>query len=348
MRSPFAWEPLIAPDNPAERVPFAARIRQLATGVGGIVLICGIVQSVIGVNTGPAAFLPLLLGFVLLGLSHGAVDHLVLLGLARKALKPGPLALVLSGYLALTVAVVGFWQVAPAAAVFGFLVLTIYHWGQSDLAFDQLYRPSLWQENSWLSRGLFALLRGLLPIGLPFVAFPREANAFVEMCHGLFSEAPLTGLATLRTAFVLLISLLWLLHASTQLLAFRRSRRVEHLQVLMESVALTIFFSIVPPLVAIGWYFCGWHSFRHVLRLCTYEPPRPDHQPKITPRLTQFFRQSAPFTVAAIGLIAVLVVMVADWGQPDMVWVATCLVAVSAFTVPHACVVAWMDHREKL
>jgi Brp/Blh family beta-carotene 15,15'-monooxygenase len=236
--------------------------------------------------------------------------------------------------------------VAPAFAVFGFLLLTIYHWGQADLAFEQLFRPFLWTKISAPSRGIFALFRGFIPIGLPFVAFPQEANAFLETCHALFSSAPLPGLAILRTALLLLIGLLGLLHVLTHLLAFRHSRRIHHLHVLMESAALAAFFATVPPLIAIGWYFCGWHSWRHVLRLVTYEPPRPDPQPRMRPRFGRFFWQATPFTVAALGLIAALILLVGSFAEPDLNWVAICLVAVSAFTVPHACVVAWMDRRE--
>jgi len=344
MKPPFAWEPLMAPANFRHREPFAARIWPLATAAAALFLIAGIFQTALGLSVGPAAYLPLLLSFVLFGLSHGAVDHLVLLGLARKALKTGPLLLVISGYLALSVAVVGFWKAAPTVAVFGFLLLTIYHWGQGDLAFDRLYRPSLWLETSSASHGIFALLRGIIPIGLPFVAFPREANAFVEACTALFSSVPVPGLPLIRTGFLLLICVLGTLHVLTQLLAFRRSRKVGHLHVLLESIALTAFFVVVPPLVAIGWYFCGWHSFRHVLRLCTYEPQRPDGQPRI--RFARFFLQAAPFTVAAIGLTAILLLLVGDFGAPNVSWLATSLVAISAFTVPHACVVEWMDRRE--
>lgn len=346
MKPPFAWEPLVAPESLQDREPFAARIRPLAATAAALFLIAGLLQTSLGLSLGPAAYLPLLLGFVLFGLSHGAVDHLVLLGLARKALKTGPLLLAVSAYLALSVAIIGFWKMAPTAAVFGFLILTIYHWGKADLAFERLYRPELWSESSPASNGIFTLLRGILPIGLPFIAFPREANAFVEACNALFSGSPLPGLQTLRTGFLLLIGLLGALHVFMHALAFGRSRSVGHLYILMESAALMAFFTLVPPLVAIGWYFCGWHSFRHVLRLCTYEPPKPDNAHRGRLRLGRFFLQAAPFTIAAIGLTALLLMMVGDFSAPDLSWVATCLVAVSAFTVPHACVVEWMDRRE--
>jgi len=80
-----------------------------------------------------AVWLPFALSVVLLGLPHGAVDHLAALRLARQRLRAGPLLAVLTAYLAVGLAYYAVWVAAPLAAFALFIALTWFHWGQGDL-----------------------------------------------------------------------------------------------------------------------------------------------------------------------------------------------------------------------
>jgi len=83
-------------------------------------------------------------------------------------------------------AVPGFWQITPFMAAIGFLCMTIYHWGRSDLAFDTVCgRDKKILSDPWL-RFTHSALRGLIPIGLPFIAFPVEAGEFLQACGALY------------------------------------------------------------------------------------------------------------------------------------------------------------------
>lgn len=82
------------------------------------------------------ALYPLLLGTVVLGLPHGALDHLLP---ARLNLSWRHKPLAVGGYLALYVALAAaffaLWLSAPRVAFSCFLLLTVAHWGHGDLRF---------------------------------------------------------------------------------------------------------------------------------------------------------------------------------------------------------------------
>jgi Brp/Blh family beta-carotene 15,15'-monooxygenase len=345
MRTFFAWEPLSPPGSARRPLPPAAIIRYATVGAVGF-LGAGVILSFAGLAEGGIGLVPLALSALLFGLPHGAVDHLVVLGLARRSLRLPTLLAVTGVYLAVVLLALLVWWIAPVVAVLGFLGLTIAHWGQADAAFDRLYRPTGGLTAAPAGYWIDALLRGLLPIGIPFVAFPGATASFLEACYRLFSAQPPPDFKEAGTGVLVVLIILWLAHAALHLTAFYHQRNRQHLHILAESAALTGFFVLVPPVAAIGWYFCGWHGLRHVLRLCTYEPRPVVSAAGGRANLGRFFLQATPFTIAALAMLAGLrfIVLAPDSSPIDQV--AAYLVLISALTVPHAIVVAWMDGRE--
>jgi len=162
MKQWFAWTPLAPPGAnfglPAETARWADRCAILFLGLG-------ILQTFVGLDVGWFRFLPLVLGMVLFGLPHGAVDHLVALGLAGRSLSPFPLTIVISLYSLVVVAVFASWVFFPLAAAVGFLIMTIYHWGKSDFAFERICLEPAVSFRNRTEDGVHLILRGLIPIG---------------------------------------------------------------------------------------------------------------------------------------------------------------------------------------
>jgi len=290
------------------------------------------------------ALYPLLLGTVVLGLPHGALDHLLP---ARLNLPWGHKPLAVGGYLALYVALAGaffaLWFLAPRAAFGCFLLLTVAHWGHGDLRFTERFwglNPTPW--GAWTT----ALVRGALPIAVPVLAFPDTAQS-------LYHHAAV-GLGVVPTALELasprLHGLLFGLLA-VALIAYVISTvraapsRVVLTGDLLELGLLIGLFTFVPAYFAVGVYFIFWHSFRHLARLLILDPEdaRSVAEGDWGRPLYRLTLDALPITVVALAILGGLYLFAAVRVATLEGFVALYLVLISALTLPHAVVVALMD-----
>ena len=303
-------------------------------------------------------YLPFALSLVIFGLPHGAVDHLAvrrLLGRKDRTIWPvlavGLLYLVLGGlYLAL-------WFVAPVAAFALFIALTWFHWGGGDLyalaafASDRKVYPA-----GRTRRALTLLVRGGLPMLVPLLAFPETYRAVAESIVDLFVPA---GTGVLSWAFEpslrLFAGVAFALFAVGVLVsgygsAKKSGARGAWLVDVAETVLLALYFTLVPPVLAVGLYFCLWHAPPHVARLVLLDEKSADalEAGRVTPALVRFARDAAPLTVAALVLLLGLYLAVPEASVAPSSLLALYLVLVSALTLPHVAVVSFMDVRQGL
>jgi len=335
MKQCFAWFALVPP-SPAPSPAWlysAARVGVYLTIAGGFL------QVLLGFDQGVLRLLPIVASALLFGLPHGAIDHLVALGLAKVHLRLGSLLIVASLYLALALLFALLWWLAPALALTAFLLITIYHWGTADTAFERILHPDNLLFQSFGFRSLHGFLRGLTPIGMPLVAFPNETEAFLLSCTSLFSTtAPDLENGRLFVGVILLLLLL------AELVVLMRNRTRSNRRLLLESLALAAFFFFVPPLIAIGWYFCLWHGLRHVLRLCRYQT-EPETPTSLRHSLVTFFIRAFPFTVLSLVFLYLASWLIPTEADPER-GVALYLVLISTLTFPHMLLVEWMDRKE--
>ena len=89
-------------------------------------------------------YLPLLVSTVLFGIPHGALDHRVPGRLAWAwSRRPGLVGLYVLGYALLAAATLWLWQLAPEVVFWGFLLVSLLHWGQGDLHYLETVEPLL-------------------------------------------------------------------------------------------------------------------------------------------------------------------------------------------------------------
>ncbi|TWJ25936.1 Brp/Blh family beta-carotene 15,15'-dioxygenase [Micromonospora endolithica] len=269
----------------------------------------------------------LVVGLVL-GLPHGAVDHLVPAWLSVRARPPfARLALPLA-YAAVAAGVLAVFRAAPDLALLGFLAVSVVHFGAADEAFhaERDHRPVRYT-------GSGVLAHGGPPVVLPLLLRPDAVDPL------LAAVAP--GVPALLTTEIRLTAALCLLVAIG--VTLRRGVRAGRLRSAVEPVLLVALFAAVPPALAIGAYFAGWHSLRHVARLLHADPA--NHADltagRLSPPLRRFARRAALPTLAASVFLAALV------GRPEQPVDAlpTTIAVLAALTLPHAAVVAWMDRR---
>ena len=302
-------------------------------------------------------FLPLVASAAVLGLPHGAVDHLTP---ARARDRRATLRDM--GAVGLLYAVVGglyavLWFLLPAAAFVLFILVTWLHWGQGEVhalgavaAVDHLRTPA--------QRGLTALARGTLPMLVPLVAFPGEYRFVAEALIGLFggSLGALTAAFT-ATGRLVVAALVGILLVSTLAVGYLRA---DHgagaspsrgwLLDAGEVGLLVAFFALVEPILAIGLYFTCWHALRHVGRLLALDPEARDALAanNLGVALARFTRDATPLTLASLALLGVLAVLVPASPAGLAELVGLYLVLIAALTAPHVLVVTHLDHAQNV
>ncbi len=257
-----------------------------------------------------------------LGIPHGAVDHLVVEAIEGRS--SGRWSFVRNYVLAM--AGVGLvWLAAPPLALALFLVLSVHHFGQSDLAYLQLPRPN--QLAVQWSRGLFL-------VGLPLVAHLPTVAPIVERLGG-GDPASWTWLAD---RWWLWAALLVAQHIAVGLVAGRTT--ADPLTLRREAVsvaALTALFLTTDPLVGFAVYFGLWHSLAHLLVLADLLGTRPKPVRSVA-------RLAAPLTAVSLVGLGVVAGGIALAGRTDLL-VPVVFVFVSMVTVPHMVVVEKLWRR---
>lgn len=279
---------------------------------------------------GPWAMTILFVAVVATGMPHGAIDHLVAARLWGLDWTWADQSKFYGGYLAAMALYGGLWIVAPAWSLALFLVMTMYHFGQADLAYWQL--PPLPARLLYLSRGLFLL-------GLPIAAYPEIVDPIFEAIGGvhlldwpLVSTAPTVLFAGLVAQHVVALGLAT--SQSNPSAAWATGREALNL------VVLTALFGLVHPLVAFSVYFGGWHALGHILEMLRFFRRRGDDM-----SLLDFYRHAALFTVLPFVGLGVLYAATQSFGAETQM-IALLFIAIAVMTFPHMVVVERL-YRER-
>jgi len=295
-------------------------------------------------------YVPLAASVLVLGLPHGAVDHLAL----PRAKETPPTARWLVGvgvlYLVLAAGYAAAWVVAPAPAFLAFLCLTWLHWGQGDV-YPLVALFPVTHLDDRLGRALTAAVRGGIPMVVPLVGFPDRYHAVATRVVGLFDPAAAASLGWLiapatRWTFGLGLAALTLVVLGRGLVGTgpTRSFRVD----VAETGLLWVYFLAVPPVLAIGLYFPLWHSLRHVCRLVAIDPDgrRALAGGDLRAGIRRFARDAAPLTAVSVIALAGLALAAphAPASVPDLG--AAYLVLLAVLTLPHVVVVTLLDRTQ--
>jgi Brp/Blh family beta-carotene 15,15'-monooxygenase len=305
-------------------------------------------------------YLPLVASVLVLGLPHGAVDHLAPSRVRGEAPTPRALARVGLLYAVLGGAYAVAWFFAPLAGFVSFIALTWAHWGQGDVhALDAIHGVSHLRTRA--QRLATAAVRGGLPMLVPLLAFPGEYRRVAGTIVARFGATPgaLDPLFAGRTRLALAVGYGGLIVATLALGAIR-ARRADDRRVAGlprswavdagEVALLVAFFATVPPVLAVGVYFCLWHSARHVARLVLVDPRGRAAlgEGRVAAALARFGRDAAPLTAASVGLLGGVYLLVPVRPTDLGGLVGLYLVLIAALTLPHVVVVSDMDRVERV
>jgi Brp/Blh family beta-carotene 15,15'-monooxygenase len=297
-------------------------------------------------------YLPLVASVLVLGLPHGAVDHLAVARTRGQRPDRRAIARVFALYGIVGGAYAVLWFLAPAAAFVLFILVTWFHWGQGDLwVLEQVVEADYPDTRS--QRLATVAVRGGLPMLVPLLAFPDWYRQVAVDLVGLFAPGAVGALtwvfrADVRLALAVVYGLLLV---GTLTVGYLRAESIRPWRLdAGETLGLVAFFTVVPPVLAIGVYFCLWHSLRHVGRLLLVDDKAAAALGSRDPRtaFARFARDAAPLTLASLALLAGLYVLVPNPPASIPEWVGLYLVFIAVVTLPHVVVVTVMDYEQRV
>ncbi|QLG49306.1 Brp/Blh family beta-carotene 15,15'-dioxygenase [Natrinema halophilum] len=334
-----------------------ARRRAARLSLGCGLLTVGVSISITAVAGSPRfvyQYVPLLLSVVVLGLPHGAVDHLVLPRARGAPVTARSVGFVCVLYLFVGTAYAVFWWLAPAAAFALFVLGTLVHWGQGDVYALLAFVGADYLETR-ADRLLALIVRGGIPMLVPLIAFPERYASVAETLVGTFAPGSAARVVrvvspTLRTALAIGVGTGIALALLVGLIRAGRDDRGAWLVDLTETLGLVAYFAVVPPVLAIGLYFCFWHSLRHVLRTMLVDPVARSALDRgaISDACRRFSRDAMLPTAGGLVIFVAIGLTVPQTPAtvPDVV--ALYLVTIAVLTPPHVVVVTLLDREQRI
>lgn len=253
---------------------------------------------------------------VTIGLMHGATDHILYVNSAEKRPESKVPKGFIVRYLVVLLTMGLIWFLLPRLALVIFLIVSAYHFGQTQLQ----YLPI--SEKSLLKKVLY-LLWGLLVLAIIVLTNIEESKALV------YSVIPSINLDILESEFnfqIILVTGLFVI--GLMFIASRRLAKVFLALELIEVLSIALLSSQVSLLVTFGVFFGLWHSLRA-------SQVQVDKIAKVTEySRMSFIKDSLPFTLVSIFGISLILFLANRFDlmiRVEMLF----LVAVSMLTMPH-------------
>lgn len=262
---------------------------------------------------------------IVIGIPHGAMDHLVP-GLASRCRQtPSRLAGVVAVYVLIAALATLALLRAPDLSFSIFLIVSALHfgWAETTYAAERSGQPVPRLRDGWCD----SVIHGSVVVVLPLWSADGQ-SAMRPLLPALVNWASAVPMAWAAGAVVLLCGI-----SVVRLAADRR------ILAAVELVAVLTLFLTVPVFAAFGVYFGLWHAVRHTTRLMdVLAEGQPIHL-----QLKAFARAAALPTAAALVVLGILFASRSHVGI-----VMTGVSVLLALTFPHVVVVALLDHHRRI
>ena len=259
----------------------------------------------------------LVVGTIVIGIPHGATDNGIIYRLT-PSVRP------ITFHLSYTIGVLAYgalWLLLPAVSLIVFLLLTMYHFGQSNLFYVAL------PETSWIKKLLY-LPWGAFYIVLPMLFQYAEAAPVVRVLIGYDP----VDIATVQVWAPPVAA--GLLATNATILAVLRLRgAISGSDLLRELVglgALVLLYAVAPLYVAFIVYWVFWHSLNSVLEIARVFDDGTLGRP-----IKRFYRAALPLSLVTFAGLALAFGLAGVYGDRHA---ATALFfgIIAALTVPHS------------
>jgi Brp/Blh family beta-carotene 15,15'-monooxygenase len=257
---------------------------------------------------------------ILLGIPHGATDHLLYKHLIKDKNQRHRNLVFLAGYLGIVAFYALIWYLFAPVALLLFLIISAYHFGQSNLEHINLPGSPIVQSLAYMISGGFVIF-------MPIIMHYGEAAIIMESMLGaipisieVIIDVRYLLAAVLSTLNVLLLSVL-LIRQSINLPQFGRE--------ILNLTVLLLLFTYTPLILSFIIYFGLWHSLNSTLmQIGKLKQLRKQFN------FSDFYYQALPYTLFAL-LGIVLVFYISGQYDPGISQTGLFFIIISTVTLPH-------------
>lgn len=280
-------------------------------------------------TAGSVAIWAVLASVFIIGIPHGAIDHVMaaeLYGL-NQSLKDH--LIFYSSYLLIMFAVGLLWYLLPIAGMALFLIISIYHFGQADM---EEFLQTQKQAVVWhIARG--TLIIGLIIFSEPAVTYPIMAEAMN------LNTADFAAWMPGAQQSVIAVILVYLALTGTGILL---NRFEDTFRLVLDSLLLICVLIITGPLIGFALYFALWHSAGHISEMRDFF-----QQKGKSLSVSGFYRKAMPFTLVSLFGLAFLAGLNHAFGMDEQ-FLSLMFILISVLTLPHMVIVNRMyKYREQ-
>lgn len=265
-------------------------------------------------------------GTVVIGIPHGATDNHVY----RHVLPRGRALSFYAGYLCIAGIYGLLWALAPAASLVIFLLLSVYHFGQSNLFYIQM------PENAGVKK-LVYLPWGAFNLASPILFRYDQAAPVIEAIVG-YDPIPVAG-AQAAAPWVSLGLLGLNVGILGVLFLRRRLGRADLLRELAGFAVLFALYATAPLYVSFIVYWAFWHSLNSAIEIAGTWSGR-----AATAQLGAFFRAAVPLSLITFAGMALIFLIAGVYGSRDAL-IAMFFIIIAAVTLPHMVVMEFLYRR---
>ena len=271
-----------------------------------------------------------LLLILIIGVSHGSLDHIKGKKLLQ-ILKVNNMSIFYFIYLLIAISITIFWIFFPATTLIFFLIVASYHFGKEDTQF-------LINANSFLNQLLFFFKGSLIILAPLFFHFEETINIFklllIENENFYLSLSFIEDNKILNTGIVL--------STLSSIFLFLRKFEMKKFIIFLDYFSIIIVNFYFNPLVAFTIYFCFLHSIRHSISLI-FEL---DHESLINGLLI-FIKKALPLTIltATFCLIG-LYFLNKNYGFDSSI-LKLIFIGLASLTFPHILLEYLIEKNEK-
>jgi len=275
-----------------------------------------------------AALWVVVLSVLVIGIPHGAIDHIMAAELydLNQTLKDH--LLFYASYLLVMIVIGVLWIFLPEAGMALFLIISIYHFGQADME-EFLIRHEPFNRLFYFARGF--LIIGLIIFSDPLTTYPIMADA-MRIDTIVFSG--FMPAATFSLWFI--ISVYFIISTAAVL-----TNRIEDASTfIVDSLLLTFFLLVTGPLIGFAVYFALWHSAGHINEMREFFEGRGKSL-----SVGKFYKKATPFTIVSIIGLALLLYINVQLNLENQ-FLSLMFILISVLTLPHMLIVEKM-YEEK-
>lgn len=262
---------------------------------------------------------------LIIGLPHGATDYLLYHRLNGKKLRKSQKIRFFIFYLSCVLGFIVLWTQFPVLSFCTFILISAYHFGQSNWESVDIAKPLLF---------ILYSIWGAFTIGGAVLWHWDESSLIITQLIGFEPEISKSLANSIQ---------LWLITLNGFLIFLLKwTHRISHDRFANEFLKLSILsvvFYSTPMLVGFTLYFALWHSLSSLLnQVAFYRQLWPSFS------ITDYYRQAAPYTLLAVfGLL--LMIIAYRFYLPDVSYISTFMIFIASMTLPHIFLVEQSYHQ---